>query len=88
MIGILWWVWLVALLAFSAIGAVRLRATGGPRYARFIYLCVLGVAVLPLLTGDWIWSLVWLLPGAIIARMMIRRHDEALRRRVAAPPAI
>ena len=88
MIAVLWWTWCVALLAYSAIGAVRLRATTGPRYARFIYVCVFGVAVLMLISGDWIWSLVYLPAALVVARLMIRRHDDQVRQRSTAPPAV
>ena len=86
--GMLWSVWLVALLFYSAWGAVRLRAVTGPRYTRFIYSCVLGVAVLPLLSNDWVWSLVWLIPGIIYGRLVIRRHDVEVHRRSSVPPAV
>jgi hypothetical protein len=45
-------------------------------YTPFIYVCALGVAALPLTTGDWPWSLVALVPVLVTARFMIARRRK------------
>jgi hypothetical protein len=45
-------------------------------YPPFIYVCALGVAALPLTTGDWPWSLVVLVPVLVTARFMIARRSK------------
>ena len=84
----LWWGCLIALLMYSAIGAVRLRVVTGPRYTRFIYSCALGPAVLFMIAGDWVWSVVWIPPALGMARLMARWHDADVARRSGQPPAV
>jgi len=65
---------LVGLLLFSVIGSIQLRHAGPDRYAPFIYTCVLWLASLPALTGDWVWSLITAALGLLLARYMVRRR--------------
>jgi hypothetical protein len=80
MLAILAWVWIAGLLMFSAGGAIRLRADVGHRYSRFIYVCMLWFASLPIVTGGWLWSIPCLLAGLVLAPIMIRQHTEHVRK--------
>ena len=82
------WFWLIALLAFSAIGAVRTRTAPAEQYATFIYVCAVGWASLPIATGDWLWSLLFLPISLVVARMMMRRRATSRATPPDVPPAI
>jgi hypothetical protein len=68
------WVWIIGLLAFSAVGAVRTKTAPVDQYATFIYVCAVWWASIPIVTGDWLWSLLFLPAGLVVARLMIRRR--------------
>jgi hypothetical protein len=74
------WIWIGALLLYSAVNAVRLRADVGERYERFIYVCVLWFASIPIVLGDWVWSIVLLPLSLAFAPVMIRRHAADVRK--------
>ena len=84
----LFWVWIIGLLAFSAIGAVRTHSAPLDRYATFIYVCVVGWSSIPIVTGDWLWSLLLLPLGLAIARLMIRRRATSRAKSPDDPRAI
>jgi len=82
------WVWTLCLLAFSALGAARTRTARIEQYARFIYVCAVWWALIPVVTGEWRWSLVFLPAGLLVARMMIRRRGAERTNADGAPPPI
>lgn len=71
------WVTLAVLLIASASGAIYFsasrRAAKADQYRLFIYGCVLLFAALPIATGDWQWSLVFLPVGLVVGRTIIAR---------------
>lgn len=68
------WLYMTALLVFSAFGAYRLRAASPARYGRFVYVCAVLFGLLPVSTGDWGWALIALPVGLVVARLMIQRR--------------
>jgi hypothetical protein len=84
----LFMLWLVGLLLFSAIGSIRLRHAGPDRYAPFIYTCALWWASLPALTGDWVWPLFTVPAGLLTARYMVRRRAREFAARSESARAI
>jgi len=70
------WVYIGGLLAFSTVGAYRLRAASGRRYARFVYGCAVLFGLIPVTTGDSRWALV-LLPAALVAAHVMLQHRTA-----------
>jgi hypothetical protein len=62
---------------FSAIGEYRLHAVSDDRYTRFIYTCALWWASLPIVTGDWRWSLLFLPAALVVASFIDRRRRAA-----------
>jgi hypothetical protein len=84
----LFMLFLVALLVFSAIGSIQLRHAGPDRYAPFIYTCAIWWALLPTLTGDWAWSLITVPAGLLMARHMVRRRASEFATRPESEQAI
>ena len=82
------WFWIISLLAFSTVGAARTRAATLDRYAIFIYICAVWWASIPIATGDWLWSLLLLPIGIVVARLIIRRRAASRATPTAAPPGI
>lgn len=82
------WFFIVSLLVFSAVGALRTRNATLVRYAIFIYVCAAWWAAIPIVTGDWIWSLLLWPIGLGVARVMIRRRATNGASRPTVPPAV
>lgn len=74
-------IWLLGLLLYSAIGTYRLRNAGAERYAPFIYTCALWWASLPAITGDWVWALFSVPGGLVVAHIMVRRRAAEMEAR-------
>ena len=84
----LFMLWLVGLLLFSAIGSIRLHHAGPDRYAPFIYTCALWWAALPALTADWVFLLLTVPAGLLTARYMLRRRAREFAARSESERAI
>ena len=79
-------VYIIALLVFSAVGAVHFRAAPAESYAPFLYWCAVFFGVVPVVTGDWIWSIATVPASLVVARMMLARRARDAER-ATRPPA-
>jgi hypothetical protein len=84
----IFWLWLSGLLLYSAIQSVRLRTANNKRYTRFIYICAIWFASIPLTTDGWIWSLIYLPAALLVARMMARHRAARVDHSTVKPPVI
>lgn len=83
--------YVIALWVFAAAGEYRLRGGGRVpdrwRYRRFVFACAVGFAAVPLVMGDWLWSIA-LLPFAVAAmEIRLRLVLRSAQPSVPKPPA-
>ena len=83
------WAWIVGVLLFAVVGAVRLRDDRTARYRRFAYMCAVLFAAIPVVTGQWQWAILVLPAALVIARVMVSRREAGrLGGQAETPPAI
>ena len=72
----LFWFWVFALLLFSAVGSIRLRAASRERYAPFVYACATGWALIPATTGDYAWMFATIPAAIVVAPVILHRRPK------------